>query len=162
MKRRYIDGQEARITQNDGIFVDVEFFHGEKITMLEPLRLFPISGLTRYITLLDEKGNEQAVIRNIDNLMPESKQVIENCLHEYYMIPKITRLIERDEKYSIWMWTVDTDRGKYTFEIRHSITAIKPLYDGRVLIKDANDNRYEITNINDLDPRSRKLILPEL
>lgn len=160
--RRYIDGHEARITVNDGIFVDVEFYDGVKIEMLEPKRLFPISGLTKYITLLDSEGNEAAIIRNVDNLLPESRATVLRCLEEYYMIPKITRLINRTEKFRIWLWTVETDRGIHTFEIINHIISIKTLYDGRILIKDASDNRYEIPDISALDRRSQKLIKPDI
>ena len=159
---RYIEGSEVKFTENDKIFVDVEFYTGEKFTELELHRMFPVTGLTKYIALLDKEGNEIAVIRNIEDLMPESKKVVESCLREYYMIPRITRFIKMSEKFKIWMWTAETDKGICTFEIRNHITAIKPLYDGRVLIKDANDNRYEIPNINDLDKKSLSMILPKL
>ncbi|MBR0536244.1 MAG: DUF1854 domain-containing protein [Clostridia bacterium] len=159
---RYIEGSEVKFTENDKIFVDVEFYTGEKFTELELHRMFPITGLTKYIALLDKEGNEIAVIRNIEDLMPESKKVVENCLREYYMIPRIIRFIKMSEKFKIWMWTAETDKGICTFEIRNHITAIKPLYDGRVLIKDANDNRYEIPNVNDLDKKSLSMILPKL
>ena len=159
---RYIEGPEIRLTENDKIFVDVEFYSGEKFTELELHRMFPITGLTKYIALLDSEGNEIAVIRDINDLIPESKIVVENCLREYYMIPKITKFIKMSEKFKIWMWTAETDKGICTFEIRNHITAIKPLYDGRVLIKDANDNRYEIPDVNKLDKKSKKMILPKL
>lgn len=159
---RYIEGSEVKFTENDKIFVDVEFYTGEKFTELELHRMFPVTGLTKYIALLDKEGNEIAVIRNIEDLMPESKKVVESCLREYYMIPRITRFIKMSEKFKIWMWTAETDKGICTFEIRNHITAIKPLYDGRVLIKDANDNRYEIPNVNDLDKKSLSMILPKL
>lgn len=159
---RYIEGPDVRITENDKIFVNVEFYTGEKFTELELHRMFPITGLTKYIALLDSEGNEIAVIRNIDDLMPESKKVVENCLREYYMIPRITRFIKMSEKFKIWMWTAETDKGICTFEIRNHLTAIKPLYDGRVLIKDANDNRYEIPDVNVMDNKSKKMILPKL
>ena len=159
---RYIEGPEVKLTENDKIFVDAEFYTGEKFTELEPRRMFPITGLTRYIALLDNEGNEIAVIRNVDDLLPESKKVIENCLDEYYMIPRITRFIKMSEKFKIWMWTAETDKGICTFEIRNHVTAIKPLYDGRVLIKDANDNRYEIPDINELDKKSLRMLLPKL
>ena len=162
MASRYIDGPEVRITENDGLFVDVEFYGGEKLTMLEPKRLFPVSGLTRYITLLDEEGNEQAIIRNVDNLMPESKEAIEQCLHEHYIIPKLTRFVKRSEKFRIWIWTWESDHGMVTFEIINHIASLKLLYDGRVLIKDGNDNRYEIPNLYALDKRSLKMLLPDL
>lgn len=159
---KYIEGPEIRITDNDKIFVDVEFYTGEKFTEVELRRMFPITGLNKYIALMDSQGEEIAIIRNIDDLMPESKTVVENCLLEYYMIPRITRFIKMSEKFKIWMWTAETDKGICTFEIRNHLTAIKPLYDGRVLIKDANDNRYEIPDVNALDARSKKMILPKL
>ncbi|MBP3327650.1 MAG: DUF1854 domain-containing protein [Clostridia bacterium] len=159
---RYIEGPEIRITENDKVFVDVEFYTGEKFTELELHRMFPITGLDKYISLLDSSGNEVAVIRNINDLMPESKAVVERCLTEYYMMPRITRFIRMSEKFKIWMWTAETDKGICTFEIRNHLTAIKPLYDGRVLIKDANDNRYEIPDVSKLDKKSIKMIMPKL
>ncbi len=159
---RYIEGPEIRLTENNKIFVDAEFYTGEKFTELELRRMFPITGLNKYIALIDSEGNEIAVIRSIDDLMPESKAVVESCLREYYMIPRITRFIKMSEKFKIWMWTAETDKGICTFEIRNHLTAIKPLYDGRVLIKDANDNRYEIPDVNALDSKSKKMILPKL
>lgn len=159
---RYIEGPEVKLTQNDKIFVDAEFYSGEKFTELELRRMFPITGLEKYIALVDSEGNEIAVIRNVNDLLPESKTVVENCLKEYYMIPRITRFIKMSEKFEIWMWTAETDKGICTFEIRNHLTAIKPLYDGRVLIKDGNDNRYEIPDVNKLDKKSIKMIMPKL
>jgi len=159
---RYIDSHEARITENDGILVDVEFFGGETLTGLEPRRLFPVSGLDKYITLLDGEGTQRAIVRDISRLLPESRAVLERSLQEYYMIPRILRFIRMSENFKIWMWTVETDRGEYTFEVRDHNNTVKQLFDGRVLIKDASDNRYEIPNINALDSRSRRMILPNL
>ena len=159
---RYIEGPEVRLTENDKIFVDAEFYTGEKFYELELHRMFPITGLTKYIALMDSEGNEIAVIRDINDLLPESREVVENCLREYYMIPRITKFIKMSEKFKIWMWTAETDKGVYTFEIRNHITAVKPLYDGRVLIKDANDNRYEIPDVKLLDKKSLKMILPKI
>lgn len=160
--QRYINGEQVKLTVNDKIFIDAEFYSGEKFTGLELRRLFPITGLNKYIALMDGDGNEIAVIRDINDLMPESREAVESCLYEYYMIPKITRFIKMSEKFKIWMWTAETDKGIYTFEIRNHLTAVKPLYDGRVLIKDANDNRYEIPDVNKLDKKSRKLLLPKI
>ncbi|MBE6632931.1 MAG: DUF1854 domain-containing protein [Ruminococcaceae bacterium] len=43
---------------------------------------------------------------------------------------------------------------------RHS--DIKFLYDGRVLIRDTNDNRYEIEDVKALDRRSQRILSGEL
>lgn len=160
---RYIDGPEVRITENDGIFVDAEFFGtGEKFTSLEVHRLFPKSGGNKYLSLIDENGDQVAIIRNTDNLLPESRKVVEKAVEEYYMIPKITKFIKMTDKFRIWMWTADTDHGRITFELRNHVQTVKPLYDGRVLIKDANDNRYEIPDWTKLDKKSRRMIIPKL
>jgi putative uncharacterized protein (fragment) len=162
MARLYVNGDEVRFTRRDMCSVDAEFYDGKRIENLEPRRLFPVSGMTRYITLLDEDGKEQAIIRNIDTLMPESKKVIEACLREYYLIPKIKRLIDSTEKYGILKWTVETDRGMCSFEIRNRHSDIKMLYDGRVLVRDSNDNRYEIPDYRTLDKHSMVLLNAEL
>ena len=162
MARLYVNGDEVRFTRRDMCSVDAEFYDGKRIENLEPRRLFPVSGMTRYITLLDEDGKEQAIIRNIDTLMPESKKVIEACLREYYLIPKIKRLIDSTEKYGILKWTVETDRGMCSFEIRNRHSDIKMLDDGRVLVRDSNDNRYEIPDYRTLDKHSMVLLNTEL
>lgn len=156
---RYIDGPEVRLTQKDGIFLDVEFYHTkEKLTDLEPHRLFPRSGGNRYITLLDSEGNQAAIIRDTEKLMPESKKAVEDALEEYYMIPKITKFIKMVDTFKIWMWTAETDHGTRTFEVKNHIATVKPLYDGRVMITDSSDNRYEIPDYRKMDKRSVKMI----
>ena len=162
MARRYIDGDEARFTRRDMCVVDMEFYTGEKIEKLEPRRLFPVSGLRRYISLLDEDGKEHAIIRNIDNLMRESKEVIEEALSEYYLVPKISALLDVSEKYGILKWVVDTDRGVQSFTIRNRHNDIKVLYDGRVLVRDSNDNRYEIIDYRKMDKKSISLLNSEI
>lgn len=162
MNRIYIDSDEVRFIKKSENLVDAEFYNGMVLHDLEPRRLFPVSGLTKYITLLDEDGNEKAVIRNIEWLMPESREIISQCLSEYYLIPKITRIIDSSEKYGIIKWSVETDRGIKSFDIRNRHHDIKTLYDGRVLVRDADDNRYEITDYTKLDKRSQRLLISEL
>lgn len=160
---RYIDGPEVRIRVKDKIFIDLEFYHtGEKFEDMEVRRMFPVSGKYKYIAVLDSEGNEQAMIRDVENLDAQSRDAVMSCLEEYYMMPRITRFIEMSEKFKIWMWTAETDKGIVKFEIRNHLTAVKPLFDNRVLIKDANDNRYEIPNLLDLDKKSQKMIIPNL
>jgi len=158
MARFYIDGDTAKFTRKDICLVDMELYTGEIVEDLEPRRLFPISGRMKYITLLDKDGKEHAIIRDVDKLMPESKQVILDCLREYYLIPKITALLDRSEKYGILKWTVDTDRGVQQLRIRNRNADIKLLYDGRILVRDSNDNRYEIPDFRKLDRKSQQLL----
>ena len=73
---RYLDGPEVRFQINDGIFLDTEFFNGEKYEALEPHRMFPISGKDRYIALLDADGKDVAIIRNMQTLPEQERQTV--------------------------------------------------------------------------------------
>ena len=90
MARTYIEGDEARIERTDFCKVTLTYYDGRKIENLEPRRLFPLSGLHKYITLLDGDGREAAIIRSLDTLIPESRRAVEECLEEFYLIPRIT------------------------------------------------------------------------
>lgn len=158
----YINGDEVRITKVGTCLVDVEFYSGERFEGLEPRRLFPLSGLRNYITLLDSDLKEKAVIRDLDRLMPDSKKAIEDCLEEYYLIPRITAVLNIVEKFGVLKWTIMTDRGERTIRIKNRHSDIKTLYDGRILVRDANDNRYEIPDVSALDKHSQKLLSYEL
>lgn len=162
MGRQYIDSDEVRITRGCAYTLNLEFFDGRKYEEVEARSLFPISGPKRYVTLLDKDGKEIAVIRNLDTIMPESKLAVEDALKEYYLIPKITRILEREEKYGVLKWTVETDRGLRSFDIRNRQTDIKTIYGNRVLIKDSDDNRYEIPDWEKLDIKSFKKISTDL
>ncbi len=158
MDRIYIKGDEARFIRRDTCRVDVEFFDGNKIEDVEPRRLFPVSGGDKYITLLDGDNKEKAIIVDLDRLMPESQEIIRDCLKEFYLVPKIVKVKDRTEKYGVLKWTVETDRGEVTFTIQNRHNDIKIYYDGRVLVRDSNDNRYEIDDYKTLDRHSQKLL----
>ena len=162
-ERTYIEYDNARITRGEGILLNVEMFDGRRFDGAEARRLFPLTGLRRYITLLDEEGVELAVIRDLDNLLEEdSRKAVEQALKEYYLIPKITQIFSVTEKYGRLRFSVGTDSGKYEFDVRNSHADIKFLFDGRVLIKDSSDNRYDIPDVKGLDKKSLHELNPFL
>ncbi len=154
----FINGDEVKITRTGDITVRVETFDGRTYDNLEVLRLFPVSGLMKYISLLDENGKEIAIIRDVNSLLPESAKAVKECLELYYIVPKIQKILGRVEKYGNISWTVETDHGVHTFEIVNTSTDIKTLYDGRILIRDSNDNRYEIPDVEKLDKASHNFL----
>lgn len=162
MARVFINADEVRITPGEAFLLNLEFYDGTKFENVEARRLFPITGPDIYISLLDDKGSEIAVVRNINNLMTESAEALKKSLDEYYMIPKISKVAGRSEKYGVLKWTVETDRGTREFEIRNRQTDIKVIQNNRVLIKDSNDNRYEIVDFEKLDKGSLRLISTDL
>lgn len=160
MARNYVEGDMVRFTETGLCTVDMEIYGGETVKGLTPKRLFPMTGENMYITLLNGEGKEEAIIRNLNTLMPESRKVIENALSEFYFMPKISKINEITDKFGILSLDVDTDKGRVKFDIKNRHYDIKQIYGSRILIRDRNDNRYEIEDSSKLDKRSLKLIYP--
>ena len=157
MERIYIDNDMACFVRKDLTVVDMELSDGRRFEKLEPRRLFPVSTQDQYITLLDENGTEQAVIRNVNTLPKEQREIIVDCLNEYYLIPKILRIRDVHERFDGLTLFTDTDKGQTNIEIR--ILRKGFVLDGvRALIRDINDNRYEVPDITRLDSLSRQIL----
>lgn len=154
----YIDGNEAKMTRVGETTVKLEMADGRTFDSLEVLRLFPVSSMMNYVSLINGDGKEVAIIRDISLLSPDSAKAVNECLESYYIVPNILKLVNRTEKHYNITWTVETDRGIHTFEILNTSTDIKMLPGGKVLIKDSNDNRYFIPNIDSLDKKSKAFL----
>ncbi len=155
MARNYIDGG-VTFKRHDFVTVDMILADGTIIEDLEVRRLFPVNDADNYISLLDADGKEHGIIRSLSSLDKKSRDLLREILEEYYIVPKITEVIEVYEKGSINRWTVMTNHGQCTFQIRARYTDIKILPFGRILIRDTNDNRYEIPNVAKLSKHSMR------
>ena len=155
------------LTTNDKVenyenhLVKITFADGTELCALEPRRLFPVTNPNIYITLLDESGVERAVIRNLSDIDEASAAVIVQSLEDYYLVPKILRIISKAEKYGTLRWTVETDRGIISFDIRNRFHDIQVARSGFVRVRDANDNRYIIEDSNKLDKKSYALLIAD-
>lgn len=159
MKRLYLDRNTAKLERTDTYLVRLTLSDGTVLEKLEPRRLFPITDPDHFITLLDQNEKEAAFICALKELDTDSERAITECFAEYYMIPRITHLLHTDEKFGALTWSVDTDRGKITFRIRNRNSDIKRLWGtNRVIVRDSNDNRYEIPDLTALDAHSRHLL----
>ena len=112
-----------------------------------------------YITLLNKDEREVGFVRDLAELDEASVKALADCFAEYYLIPKITRVISCEEKFGSIKWEVETDRGLVKFRIRSRHSDIKKMHgSNRIIVRDTNDNRYEIPDLTRLDSRSRHLL----
>ena len=122
------------------------------------VRCFPISAGDRFIALRTREEEELGIVEDLAALDPDSRDALADALARTYFRPQITAVYAITEEHHIPRWQVDTDRGPRTFEIRSSRRDIRVLPQGRVLIRDADGNQYEIRNYRRLDPASRALV----
>ena len=100
---------------------------------------------------------ELAVIRDLDALPKAQREIIEDCLAEYYLIPRITKILNTTEKFGLITLDTETDRGPARIEIRSLLYGFKQV-GNRLLLRDSNDNRYEIPDLRQLDAKSRHFL----
>jgi hypothetical protein len=121
-------------------------------------RGFPFSAEDCFISVRDSEGNELGLVRDLAGLEPQSRQALEAELAQIYFVSRILRVDRIEERFHIPRWQVETDRGPRTFEIRSGRSDLRPLGGGRILIRDADGNPYEIPDYRRLDPASRILV----
>ena len=126
---------------------------------------FPVSHATRMLILRDVDLAEMGVIDDYLSVDEQSRQVITEELKKAYFMPRIERIFSVREQGGVVTFEVVTDRGPRTIEVpqthshrRGFASAVLTLPGGRVIIHDADANRYEIPALADLDSRSQALI----
>ena len=159
MGRIYVDRYTGTIEKTDLYYVRLTLKDGTVHEDLEPRMLFPFTNHTMYITLLNKEEREVGFVRCLTELDDQSQEALKACFAEYYMIPKILRVLHCEDRFGILKWEVQTDRGNVTFNIRNRHSDIKHLHGtSRVIVRDSNDNRYEIPDPARLDSHSLHLL----
>ena len=163
MKRIYVDKYTGKLERTDLYMVKLTLRDGTVYEDLEPRMLFPYTNHTMYITLLDKDEKELGFVRDLEEIDEDSRKALEECFKEYYMIPVITKVLDCEDKFGTLKWRVETDRGEITFNIKNRHSDIKRLYGTpRIIIRDSNDNRYEIRDVNKLDAHSNRILFAYL
>lgn len=163
MERIYVEQDTGRLERTDLYRVRLTMADGTVYEDLEPRKLFPFTYHTKYISLLNGDEKEVALVRDMETLDEGSRTALAECFQEYYMIPKILRLLTSEDRFGSLKWKVETDRGEITFRIRNRHSDIKHLRGTkRVIIRDSNDNRYEIPDYSKMDAHSTRLLFSYL
>lgn len=157
----FLDAANVKIARNSFEELTVELPDGTTYTNVEAIRSFPLTDSNKYISLLDSENKEIGIIQDIKHLPRESEKVLRSELQKRYFMPKITKIYKLDGQFGVTQWVVETNRGPVTFGMRTRYDVVS-LENGRVLIKDADGNRYEIENYHHLDPESIALLETQL
>lgn len=122
---------------------------------LRLVRYFPWSMPGAYVSVRDERGRELAVIVDLDELDPDSRGVLDAELRNKVFNPRILRVVEYSHEFGISSVRAETDRGPVNFQFRGR-SAFRLLSPTRALIRDVDNNTYELPDFSALDAASRK------
>lgn len=158
---KFLDAAKVKIERNSFEELTVELPDGTTYANVEVIRSFPLTDSNKYISLLDSEAKEIGIIQDLKQLPRESEKVLRSELQKRYFMPKITKIHKLDGEFGVTQWVVETNRGPVTFGMRSRYDVVS-LENGRIFIKDADGNRYEIENYHHLDPESIALLETQL
>lgn len=150
-----LDSASIRARTDEHGRLELTLPDGRVCTNLRVVPAFPISRPNRFLYFVDEEGNEIGLLVDPKGLDRESLDLLLAQADQAYFMPHITRIISVDEKMGIARWEVETDRGWSTFEVISRGESVWYVGRNRVLIRDADGNRYLIEDLATLDRRSR-------
>lgn len=128
---------------------------------VKPARAFPISGAADLISFLDRDDKEVLLLRDPGRLDPKSRKALDEEIARTYFVPKIIQIYDIEESHGAARWEVETDRGYRVFDVRDR-EDVRVLEGTRVLLQDADGNRFEVEDLMLLDERSRRLLDNEI
>ena len=152
-----LDPRSIRIYIDEFGDLTLEMEGGKVRKPVTAIRAFPVTAIDHFIVLKDSDGKEIGTIQAIADLDSKSRRELAAELERAYFTPKITQINEITEMFHIPKWDVETDRGPKVFEMR-SGRDLRELGGGRLILRDADGNRYEIPDYRKLDAVSISII----
>jgi len=150
------DGGVLAIERNDAGQLVVKLAgRDEPLVDAKVLRCFPWSVPESFLSIHDPDGKEAAMLESLDCLDRESRTVVEQELSEKVFNPKIKRIVDFKDEFSITSITAETDRGEVTFQIR-SRDDVRVLSSTRALFRDVDGNTYELPDLTALDSAAKR------
>ena len=121
---------------------------------IKVVRAAPLTHPDRYISFLDAKEEEVCMIDDLGQLNDQARRIVEEELDRRYLTSLIERVHSVRHEFGTSYWDVDTNRGRREFVVQNVTENAQWLGDFRLLMIDVDGNRFEISNLNDLDKKS--------
>ena len=159
---RYLENEELQFALTEGGFLSLKI--GEQSYPRVALqRAFPLSMPYEYISVRSvgenrEPDQEIGVIRDIRALPKEKVELIEKELNTRYFTPIIRQITSLKDEYGYIYMNIRTDAGSKSATVPNSGNHFIKLTETRILVIDADGNRYEIPDITELDKKSMHLL----
>ena len=120
-------------------------------------RCFPWSEPGRFLSLRDDEGEEFALVRDVAELAPVSRRVLEEALVAAGFVFEVTQVLAIEEEVEIRHWRVETRQGPRAFQTRLDDWP-RLLPHGGLLVRDVAGDLYHLADPNALDRKSRALL----
>lgn len=161
----FIKGNEISVIASDSLFLTIKRLADNKVFCeVEPRVMFPRTEPNKNIALITSTGEQIGVVKDLSEFNEEDRTIVEKMVKEFYNLTTILK-VYREYNHNverIWSFECETDRGFTTIGITNHTANVKVMPNNRVIIKDFEDNRYEIPDYTKLDAKSQKHLFAAL
>ena len=163
---RYLDPEQMRFVRGeDGrVYATIT----DELTVIAPTlrRSHPLTDPDRYISIRGSdpkdnapaKGKEFGLLRHWRRLDTVSREIVEFELERRYLHPQVEQILSLNEYSGLQLCVLKTDRGVREITLRDVRDNVIYLGGRRMLITDAEGNRYDIQDVEALDRASRIML----
>lgn len=118
----------------------------------------PLSHPERYLSVLDAKGEEIVMLESAQDVPGESGEALREEIRRRYLTSRILVIEGAKVEFGATYWSVQTERGPRDFVAQSLQENAQWLSDTHLLLVDIDGNRFEIPDVNELDPRSKRFV----
>jgi len=160
---RYLDPPQVKVYRNAELGGRLCAMIDEKVVLIDPrfLRVLPLSDPDRYLAIREAdpgQGKEHGLLRRWTELDRESRALVVEELERRYINPVLLAIHSVKDYGGVMVCVFETDRGIRQVTLRDIRDNVVYLKGGRVLITDAEGNRYDLPDSDKLDFRSSMLL----
>jgi len=153
-----LDPEKVRLWRTETGKLRMEITDDRCVLHVKVARAFPVSDPDHYIGFRDEDDKDIGMVPDPSKLESRTRRIVAEEVRKRYFVPVITRIHSVKEEYGVGHWIVDTDRGRREFVVRGMRDSIWEVSGNRLIVIDADNNRYDIPDYTELDYRSYRLI----
>lgn len=149
--------ENAAFSETAGGFLTLNY-EGEDKGQINVICTFPFTAPDEYLSVrtADDKMTEIGIIENINEFDAATVAIIKKQLEIRYFMPEILKVFSVKEEYGHTYWSVLTNKGKHKFTSPSGSSGSVIRKENRVIIKDSDQNRYEIPDLTKLTAKEMK------
>ena len=158
---RYIEPETLELSQTTGGFLQATI-DGEAVPRIFVHQAFPLSMPDEFISVRDGEQNEVGVIRRLDELSREQRELIDRELSRRYFAPVVQKISSLSEEFGYLYWDVLTSSGERRFTQQAKPETILGAGDDELIVIDIDENRYRLPRYRQLLGRYLRILDPIL
>ena len=124
-------------------------------------RCFPWTAPGRFVSLRDQEEEEVALVRDLSELEPESRRILQSALLEAGFVLEVESVESIEDEIEIRTFRVRTRQGPRRFQTLRDEWP-RPMPGGGILLRDVAGDLYLVRDPQALDRASRDRLWPLL